>query len=85
MIADIVTTKIGLTSSFVHEVNGFMGSVVQNDFLFIGVKAIGTIIILLLYIVVKSDNKWGFRGRGIIVTLYTFVLINNLYWIMRSL
>lgn len=86
MILDIVTTKIALSSGVVHEINGLMASVVQNDLLFIGVKAIGTILILfLLDKVFKSDPKWGLRGMGIILSFYTLVFINNIYWIVRTI
>lgn len=86
MVADIVTTKINLASGFVYEANGFMVGIVQNDLLFIGVKAVGTVVILLLCdTILKRDIKWGTRGMGIILSLYTFVFINNVYWIMRFL
>ena len=86
MVADIATTKLALSSHLTHEVNGLMASVVQNDLLFIGVKSIGTILILLiLNSVIKTNKGWGKVGMGIILTFYTFVFINNLYWIVRYL
>lgn len=86
MALDIVTTKINLSSGFVHEANGFMAFIVQNDILFIGVKTIGTIIILfLIKNALKSDIKWGVRGMVSVMSIYTFVVINNIYWIMRYL
>lgn len=86
MILDIITTKINLASGYVHEANGFMVNIVQNDLLFILVKAIGTIIILLILSwVITSNEKWGLRGMGVILTFYTLVFINNVYWIMRYL
>lgn len=85
MIADIITTQINLASGLVREANGFMGGIVQNDFLFIGVKTVGTILILLLCdTILKKDIKWGTRGLGIITTMYIFIIINNLYWIVKT-
>ncbi len=84
MMMDVVTTAIALKSNFVHEANGFMAPIINNTYALIFIKLLGTALITyLMYKVIQKNISAAKIGMGIILSFYGFVLLNNIYWIMR--
>lgn len=86
MMLDVLTTAIALKSNFVHEANSIMAPIVNNTYALVFVKILGTaIIVYLMYIVSQKNVKASKAGMAIILSFYGFVVLNNIYWIMRYL